>query len=74
MTRLPDGGLQWTTPGGQTVTTQPIGYGTDDDLPPPQPSLEEAVPTTTRKPVGILEYLRNWPPPPADPNEEPAPF
>jgi hypothetical protein len=72
MTRLPDGGLQWTTPGGDTVTTHPIGYGTDDDLPPPPP--DEAASAAVRKPVGTLEYLRNWPPPPPDPNEEPAPF
>jgi hypothetical protein len=71
MTRLPDGGLQWTTPGGQTVTTHPIGYGTDDDLPPPPPPVTAAA---VRKPAGILEYLRNWPPPPPDPDEEPAPF
>ena len=70
MSRLPDGGLQWTTPGGDTITTHTIGYGTDDDLPPPPEPMAEAV----RKPVGTLEYLRNWPPPPADPHEEPAPF
>jgi hypothetical protein len=79
MTRLPDGGLQWTTPGGHTVTTHPIGYGTDDDLPPQPPSLssEEAASAATRKPLGILEHLRSWPPPPRDPNdpnEEPPPF
>jgi hypothetical protein len=72
MTRLPDGGLQWTTPGGETITTHAIGYGTDDDLPPPPP--DEEGPAAVRKPVGTLEYLRNWPPPPPDPDEEPAPF
>jgi hypothetical protein len=71
MAMTPDGGLRWTAPGGQTVTTHPIGYGTDDDLPPPP---TEAAPATVRKPVGTLEYLRNWRPRPADPNEEPAPF
>ena len=35
MTRLPDGGLQWTTPGGDSITTHPPRYGSDDDLPPP---------------------------------------
>ena len=69
MTRLPDGGLQWTTPGGDTITTHPIPYGTDDLAQPPP---EEAVPVT--KPIGILEQLRRWPPSPADPDEEPAPF
>jgi hypothetical protein len=38
MTVLPDGGLRWTTPGGQSITTHPPRYGTDDDLPPPRPS------------------------------------
>jgi hypothetical protein len=42
MTRLPDGGLQWTTPGGDTITTHPPRYGTDDDLPPPpDPDLDD---------------------------------
>jgi hypothetical protein len=72
MTRLPDGGLQWTTPGGDTITTHTIGYGTDDDLPPPPP--DKAASAAVRKPVGTLEYLRSWPPPPPDPNEEAAPF
>jgi hypothetical protein len=31
---LPDGGLEWTTPGGIVATTRPPGFGTDDDLPP----------------------------------------
>ena len=33
MRRLPDGGLEWTTPSGDRVTTHPPSYGTDD--PPP---------------------------------------
>jgi hypothetical protein len=76
MTRLPDGALQWTTPGGHTVTTHPIGYGTDDDLPPELlvSSPEESGSAATSKPVGILEHLRHWPPPPPHPDEEPAPF
>ena len=44
MHRLPDGGLQWTTPGGQTITTHPTPYGTDD-LPPPVQPLEQAAHT-----------------------------
>jgi hypothetical protein len=73
MTRLPDGGLQWITPGGDTITTHPIPYGTEDlpTPPPPQPP-ETAAPV--KKPIGILEQLRRWPPPPPDPDEEPAPF
>jgi hypothetical protein len=71
MTRLPDGGLRWTTPGGDTITTHPLRYGSDDDLPPPP---EDVVAATVKKPIGILEQLRRWPPPPPDPDEEPAPF
>ncbi|SOE03121.1 hypothetical protein SAMN06272739_3990, partial [Blastococcus haudaquaticus] len=56
---LPDGGLQWTTPTGDRVTTHPPRYGTDDDLPPPpQPR-----PTRTKVPGH-----------PTPPREEPAPF
>jgi hypothetical protein len=35
MHRHPDGGLEWTGPSGDHVTTYPPRYGTDDDLPPP---------------------------------------
>ena len=34
--RLPDGGLEWTTPTGQVLVTQPPRFGADDDLPPPR--------------------------------------
>jgi hypothetical protein len=79
MTRLPDGGLQWTTPGGHTVTTHPIGYGTDDDLPPPPTRRESEVaaarPTAApAERLTMLQQLRRWPPPPPDPDAEPAPF
>jgi hypothetical protein len=75
MTRLPDGGLQWTTPGGHTITTHPPGYGTDDDLPPPataQPSGSTV--STANRPLTIFEQLRRWPPPPPDPDDPPPPF
>jgi hypothetical protein len=36
MHRLPDGGLEWRTPGGERVTTHPPRYGSDDH-PPPRP-------------------------------------
>jgi hypothetical protein len=72
MTRLPDGGLQWTTPGGHTVTTYPPPYGTDDLPPPPPP--EEAIAPPAPRPLDIREQLRRWPPPPPGPDEEPAPF
>ena len=79
MRRLSNGGLAWTTPGGDTITTQPPRYGTDDDLPPPTPGPEQKPPaaaTATRDKgsLDVLERLRNWPPPPPDPNDEPAPF
>jgi hypothetical protein len=76
MHRLPDGGLQWTTPGGHTLTTHPLRYGTDDDLPPPtadRPPAATATTTATR-PLGILDQLRRWPPPPRDPDDQPTPF
>jgi hypothetical protein len=31
--RLPDGGLEWTTPGGAKLVTHPPSYGTDDQPP-----------------------------------------
>lgn len=36
MRRVADGGLEWTTPGGERVTTHPPRYGSDDDHPPPR--------------------------------------
>jgi hypothetical protein len=35
---LPDGGLEWTTPTGQVLTTHSPRYGTDDDLSYPAPA------------------------------------
>ena len=79
MRRLSNGGLAWTTPGGDTITTHPIGYGTDDDVPPPTPGPEHkpaaaVTPTRDKGSLDVLERLRNWPPPPPDPDDEPAPF
>ena len=71
MTRLPDGGLRWTTPGGDTITTHPPRYGTDDGVPPPTADPPPRAPTA--RPIGIREHLRRWPPAPQDPND-PAPF
>jgi hypothetical protein len=70
MTRLPDGGLRWTTPGGDAITTHPPRYGTDDDLPPPA----ERTSSPTVRPLSTLDRLRRWPAPPSDPLDEPAPF
>jgi uncharacterized protein DUF222 len=64
MHRLPDGGLRWTTPTGDTLTTHPPRYGTDDDLPPP-PTPTGTPPLTLRQRV-----LGR----PHQPGDEPAPF
>jgi hypothetical protein len=77
MHRLPDGGLRWTTPGGDTITTYPIGYGTDDDFErPPRPETPAATdaPAAPPQPLSIVEQLRRWPPPPPNPDDEPPPF
>jgi hypothetical protein len=50
MRRLPDGGLQWTTPGGHRITTHPLPYGTDD-LPPPPADPPPAGPPTAGPPT-----------------------
>jgi hypothetical protein len=73
MAVLPDGGLHWTTPGGQTRTTYPTPYGTDDLAPPPPPPKAAAA-GRAATPISIFEQLRRWPPPPPDPNDEPPPF
>jgi hypothetical protein len=33
---VPDGGLEWTTPTGEVLTTHAPRFGADDDLPPPE--------------------------------------
>ena len=43
MRRLPDGGIEWTRPGGDHVVTYPIPYGTDD-LPPPRRAMDDDPP------------------------------
>ncbi len=75
MTRRPDGGLTWTSPSGHTITTYPLRYGADDDLPPPAPAAKpKPAAKPTKAPLTMLEQLRRWPPPPPDPDDEPAPF
>jgi hypothetical protein len=86
MARRPDGGLHWTTPGGDTIPTHPPRYGSDDDLPPPRAddplthsttataTTAPATAATATRPLTIFEQLRRWPPPPPDPDDEPAPF
>jgi hypothetical protein len=70
MRRLPDGGLEWTTPGGHRITTHPPRYGTDD-LPPPT----AGPPTTSTAPFSPLthtERVLGRPHPPG--TIDPAPF
>jgi hypothetical protein len=45
---LRDGGLEWTTPGGEVVTTRPPRFGADDDL----PSSGDGIPSTGRPRFG----------------------
>ncbi|MGY1803968.1 DUF222 domain-containing protein [Blastococcus sp. SYSU D00922] len=62
MRRLPDGGLEWTTPSGERITTHPPRYGTDD-RPPPQQAPPQR--------LTLRERALGRPPRPGD---EPAPF
>ncbi|OMQ15123.1 hypothetical protein A7K94_0211685 [Modestobacter sp. VKM Ac-2676] len=63
MRGLPGGGLEWTTPSGQVVTTHPIRFGADDwlDHPPPEGS-----PAADPPPAD--------PRPPDAPPDDPPPF
>jgi hypothetical protein len=56
---LRDGGLQWTSPSGHTVTTHPPAYGTDDHPPPTAPSPPP-------RPVDIRESIIGSPSPTGD--------
>jgi len=58
-----DGGLEWTTPGGDRITTQPPAYGTDDH-PPREPE----------PPPAIRELVLGRPHPPGTTDPDPAPF
>jgi hypothetical protein len=70
---LPDGGLEWTTPGGHTVTTYPPRYGSDDDLPPPG-KPEEALPVRARLPLTAREHVLGRPLPEGAIDDDPPPF
>jgi hypothetical protein len=79
MTRLPDGGLRWTTPGGDTITTHPPRYGTDDDLPPPgrqttEQVLEPAATGPVSPPLTAIELIVGRPLPPGVVDLDPPPF
>ncbi|MCW2700870.1 MAG: putative endonuclease [Blastococcus sp.] len=74
MHRLPHGGLQWTTPGGQRITTHPPAYATDD--PPPTAHTAPATSPQPRvdPPLTPTERVLGRPPPPDTTDDDPAPF
>ena len=59
---LADGGLEWTTPSGQSITTRPPTFGTDDDLPLDPASGAAASPGPTPRPA-VLDVPDDDPPP-----------
>jgi hypothetical protein len=75
---LPDGGLEWTTPTGQTMTTHPPRFGADDDLRPQKGSTKRpenaAGDPPTRSAAPVLDLGTRILGRPADPGDEPAPF
>jgi hypothetical protein len=68
---LPDGGLQWTTPGGQTLITHPPRYGTDDDVGPPARRGPSAA---VAPPLSATERILGRPLPPGVVDDDPPPF
>jgi hypothetical protein len=76
MRRLPDGGLEWTTPGGDRITTHPPRYGTDDTGPPGTPDAEAArsQPPPLDPPLTARELVLGLPLPPGTVDDDPAPF
>jgi hypothetical protein len=76
MHRLPDGGLRWTTPSGDTITTHPLRYGTDDDLPPPTTNRCGPHSPELRPPLPLTEFERvlGRPLPPGVVDLDPPPF
>jgi hypothetical protein len=85
--RLPDGGLQWTLPGGQQITTYPPRYGTDDADPPPPtaptaptdpsptvPTEPSATAPAIFPPLTARERILGRPLPPGTIDDDPPPF
>jgi hypothetical protein len=69
--RLDDGGLQWTTPGGDKLVTYPPRYGSDD-APPPVPA---PMPMPASQPRHTLrERVLGRPRGPGEPDDDPPPF
>ena len=73
MHRLADGGLKWTTPGGERLTTYPPRYGTEGDLPPPRPPSQPAA-TTVPPPLTPTERVLGRPLSAGTVDDDPAPF
>jgi hypothetical protein len=73
---LPDGGLEWTTPGVDRITTHPPRYGTDDHPPPhgdPPPPGDP--PLGADQPLTLRERVLGRPlPAGAVDDDDPAPF
>jgi hypothetical protein len=76
MRRLPDGGLEWTTPGGDRITTYPPRYGTDDPAPPNSGSepTTGTHPPPTDPPRTLRELVLGRPHPPGYVDDDPPPF
>jgi hypothetical protein len=70
MRRLDDGGLQWTTPGGQKLTTYPPRYGTDDHPPPTDPAAVPEIQSSAT----LRERVLGRPRGPGEPDDDPPPF
>jgi hypothetical protein len=79
MRRLDDGGLQWTTPSGDKLTTYPPRYGTDDQpastipAPTPEPAATPSTPPS-QLPRTLRERVLGRPREPGEPDDDPPPF
>ena len=69
MRRLADGGLEWTTPGGDRITTHPPRYGSDDH---PSPAADP--PPQNGPPLTPTERVLGRPLPAGVADDDPAPF
>jgi hypothetical protein len=72
MRRLDDGGLQWTTPSGEKLTTYPPRYGTDDQ--PPRTTPPPTIPKPPPPPPTLRELVLGRPRAPGEPDDDPPPF
>jgi hypothetical protein len=74
MRRLPDGGLEWTTLGGERSTTRPIRYGTDDDHPPPRTTGRRSTGPRAAPALTPTDRVLGRPLPPGMVDDDPPPF